>query len=394
MGYSFMRTLRIIVTQLLTLLTLTSCWAIPLPPIIPPSRGPAANRDVISSTLPVQQLWKVRLTKGIVTQRPLLTERFAIITTDRDVIALDIATGEEQWRHPLRGMWIDIPIVRTDNAIFLGQLDGIVTALELDSGKLLWEKDLGHDGVPFFTDLAIAGNNIIASSFRASTVHALAITDGSVQWQRYLPAYLNLFETFDVITYNDQVYVLGKKTYILDAETGKRVTTLSMDLRDTQQHDNLILAELALFDLGNPNSLWQHHRYWPLTSECRGFELPYIVEEDFFVGTTYCGDVELVERNNTDVRWRYTPERYVNLPMAILQDNLYLLLMNGKMQALSLDDGTPQGTLVTDSPLASYAHGAFTSRGITSNGEFLVVTFNEPTILGLGFAPENKAMSE
>lgn len=106
-------------------------------------------------------------------------------TLYRDLVALDAATGHERWRFagtpgPLRTThyrgareagFEASPVIAGDR-VWAVDTAGRLTAIELESGRLIWEHELG---VPALGSLALAGDWLVIPTFDG-TVHALTPT--------------------------------------------------------------------------------------------------------------------------------------------------------------------------------------------------------------------------
>lgn len=115
---------------------------------------------------------------------PALARNILVVPTlYRDIVALDATTGVEIWRHaatpgPLRTThyrsgreagFAASPVV-TGDIVWTVDTSGALTALELMSGRTLWQTQLG---VPVLAGLAVSGDWLIVASYDG-TVRALA----------------------------------------------------------------------------------------------------------------------------------------------------------------------------------------------------------------------------
>jgi outer membrane protein assembly factor BamB/predicted phosphodiesterase len=96
-------------------------------------------------------------------------------TLYRDLVALDAATGVELWRFagtpsPLRAThyrgprepgFAASPVI-TGDIVWTADTAGVLTALELHSGTVLWQAQLG---VPVLAGLAVSGNWLVVASY-------------------------------------------------------------------------------------------------------------------------------------------------------------------------------------------------------------------------------------
>jgi outer membrane protein assembly factor BamB/predicted phosphodiesterase len=117
---------------------------------------------------------------------PALARNILVVPTlYRDVVALDAATGTELWRHaatpgPLRTThyrsgreagFAASPVI-TGDIVWTVDTSGSLTALELMSGRVVWQTPLG---VPVLAGLAVSGDWLVAASYDG-TVRALTPT--------------------------------------------------------------------------------------------------------------------------------------------------------------------------------------------------------------------------
>ena len=107
--------------------------------------------------------WKTRIGRGSMTDVVRLDARLYAVTLDNELVALDIATGKEEWSFhgapPLDTDFLNVlttPAAGTDR-IYLGGADGVVYSLSADSGAVLWESEIGSRIV---TPLVLISNTL------------------------------------------------------------------------------------------------------------------------------------------------------------------------------------------------------------------------------------------
>ncbi len=91
-----------------------------------------------------------------------------------------------------------------------------------------------------------------------------------------------------------------------------------------------------------------------------------------------CGGVYGVDMKNYYIRWRYEEDIIAESPVAVYQDKLYVLFDNGDIHAIDPQKGQQIGILKTDRELSGSVRNAnFSSRGLVTNEEILIATFND-----------------
>jgi outer membrane protein assembly factor BamB len=127
------------------------------------------------------------------------------------------------------------PVVENGIVYAIG-LGGLCAALDLRSGRRVWERDIGGGNTPW-----LAGETlfIITSEQR---VAALSKVDGTVHWVTDLPRFDNPKRTKGLITWSGPVLVAGKliavstseQMAVIDPVDGKIVTSTDIDAKASQ----------------------------------------------------------------------------------------------------------------------------------------------------------------
>ncbi len=143
------------------------------------SGGWSGRRHRVAPELTAEALARLRLAWAyqlppdpeVSQSAPIAVGRLLIVTSAEDVIALDAATGGVVWRrhHPVRGS-PQLCCARSNRGVavygtrvFVGTLDGRLLALDLDTGRQVWETEVGdpREGVSLTGAPLVADGRVI-----------------------------------------------------------------------------------------------------------------------------------------------------------------------------------------------------------------------------------------
>jgi outer membrane protein assembly factor BamB len=155
------------------------------PPVIADGRAVVGTNAGLAIALDVatgKEQWRVPL-RGRVASSPALSGELALFTTIRgDLIALRAATGAEVWRRKIGSPVESSPLV-VDDTVFIGTLGQRVMRLDARTGGVLWNVPAGGQ---VKASLAVAGPNVVVGDY-AGRVTAFRRTDGKVVWDTASP---------------------------------------------------------------------------------------------------------------------------------------------------------------------------------------------------------------
>jgi outer membrane protein assembly factor BamB len=120
-----------------------------VPPLFadwPLFRGNALQTGVATSTLPdrLNVLWTFAAKKGIEPTAAIAGGVVYVGSDDKNLYALDLATGKEQW-HFTAGACVAAPASVAEGLVYVGDIDGIFYCLDAATGKQRWQFDTGGE---------------------------------------------------------------------------------------------------------------------------------------------------------------------------------------------------------------------------------------------------------
>ncbi|MFC7077687.1 outer membrane protein assembly factor BamB family protein [Haloarcula halophila] len=143
-----------------------------------------ADRDVRALDAATgETLWTALETGGrLLDARPVIADGTAYVQVGVATHALDLATGQTEWRYAT-GLESDATPAVADGTVFVGGNDTYIRALSAADGSQRWRYKADHR---IDANVSVGGGRVFAGS-RDGVVVALDAADGSRQWRYRLP---------------------------------------------------------------------------------------------------------------------------------------------------------------------------------------------------------------
>ena len=147
----------------------------------PMFRGNSLATGVAKSGLPtnLELLWRYEVPKGAFEGTPAIVEGVVYLgDLDGSLFALDLQTGQELWKYTTDSGFPASPAVR-DRKVYLGDYDGRLHCVEAQGGKQLWvfESNAEINSCPNFYR-----ENVLFGS-QDATLYCLNATTGELVWK-------------------------------------------------------------------------------------------------------------------------------------------------------------------------------------------------------------------
>jgi len=311
--------------------------------------GSAGGRFFSLSALDGKVRWQERI--GSVGSRPPGAGTLLYVgTDDGELVALDMQTGKQAWKHEGRGPVLESPVVVDDMIIYANEADQVY-ALDARKGTLRWtykgetpeEYTLrGHAGVTVAGELAYTG-------FANGTMVALRVKTGSVAWLTTLKGDSDRFVDVDgtPVVLGDTVYVTSSSggVWAIDSTTGLVRWRMTLEgttpsasvgaaggLATDGERLYVAAADLGIYALDlDGNILWR-----PRT---RGGGEPAtpIVTDDLIVYALADAGVFIADKRTGELYEYFDPGDGVSGdPTVIDEQELYVLSNRGVLYAMDL----------------------------------------------------------
>ena len=144
-------------------------------------RGDAQSTGVARCVLPdnLSVLWKFTVEKGAFESTPTIVDGVVYIgDLDGKVYALDLQTGKAKWEYETDSGFLASPAVR-DGRVYIGDYDGFFYCLDAADGKKLWDYESEAEidsGANFYKTNVLFGS-------QDATLYCLDAKSGTLVWK-------------------------------------------------------------------------------------------------------------------------------------------------------------------------------------------------------------------
>ncbi|MCL5273018.1 MAG: outer membrane protein assembly factor BamB [Gammaproteobacteria bacterium] len=173
-----------------------------------------------------KEIWETKLSGEVLAPPALSHQKIVAKTIDGKVFAFDAVNGKQLWtaEHGSPSLVLKAsssPVIMGD-LVLIGFSDGKLDALELQSGRLIWQRSIayatGSSDVERLIDIdsdPIVRDNIAYLGSYQGYIGALSLTDGQFIWRKPGSVFKNMVlssNTLYLTDSNDVVWSLNKQT--------------------------------------------------------------------------------------------------------------------------------------------------------------------------------------
>lgn len=342
-----------------------------------------STRKLVSSSLPVKQLWQTQL-KEPLSAIPVLTNRVIIAQTSVALYGLDKDSGQQLWKYTFNTRQpTPAPTMAKRNLVFLGENDGMVTALDTVSGEIKWQRQhCGQESGYYTIASIVTDQEKVYIVSQPTAIEAIYLDNGSVSW-----SHCKINETVFpsrgarlFIGGNEKLFVVTTEAHILNLDTGIIEQKFEQNLAGAQHLvDGRFYGRNWVRDAHTMEIIrtLTSPGYKPLYGSCEDFRRPFTFGPSNVYAVGSCGGVFSLDLDNYTVTESYLSNLDVAAPVTIYQNLLYALTSNGEVHAIDPVTGLNAGVLRTNKNVESLR---MSSSGVTSDNEVLVLIFGDKDI--------------
>ncbi|HAT8152853.1 TPA: outer membrane protein assembly factor BamB, partial [Legionella pneumophila] len=190
--------------------------------------GTNASTLVLLNQSDGKEIWQNKVSAEVLAPPALSHQKVIAKTIDGKVYAIDAVNGKQLWvaDHGAPSLVLKAsssPII-VDNLVLVGFSDGKLDALELQTGRLIWQRSIaygmGASDVERLVDIdsdPIISNNVAYLATYQGYVGALSLSNGQFIWRKPASVYKNMLLSHNNLYFTDSNDVL----WSLNSNTGQ-----------------------------------------------------------------------------------------------------------------------------------------------------------------------------
>jgi outer membrane protein assembly factor BamB/predicted Zn-dependent protease/tRNA A-37 threonylcarbamoyl transferase component Bud32 len=256
-------------------------------------------------------------------------------SSDNNLYAIDIETGEKKWQNITGGPIQATPVVYR-NYVYCGSTDNILYAFEAISGRFLWKFNTGSPVI----SSPLAYKDFIYIINEKGNIFSLDINSGAQKWSKPLPCPAHGSPSLD----KDILYTGGMngKIYALNSYSGELLWEQNLGGKITS---SIVISENFLY-VGTWNKIFYSMKKengevaWTFNKAGR------ILSSAAFDGrAVYFGSedrkIYSLNASNGELIWEFKTKGKINSCPALANNLLYTGSDDGKIYALETGSGRP-----------------------------------------------------
>ncbi|MGX6641858.1 outer membrane protein assembly factor BamB [Legionella pneumophila] len=190
--------------------------------------GTNASTLVLLNQSDGKEIWQNKVSAEVLAPPAISHQKVIAKTIDGKVYAIDAVNGKQLWvaDHGAPSLVLKAsssPII-VDNLVLVGFSDGKLDALELQTGRLIWQRSIaygtGASDVERLVDIdsdPIISNNVAYLATYQGYIGALSLSNGQFIWRKPASVYKNMLLSHNNLYFTDSNDVL----WSLNSSTGQ-----------------------------------------------------------------------------------------------------------------------------------------------------------------------------
>ncbi|BCA95528.1 outer membrane protein assembly factor BamB [Legionella antarctica] len=289
--------------------------------------------------------WSTQLKHGIVSG-PSVSEGFIAVGTNASTVTLlNQADGKQLWQNKVSGEVLSSPAL-SHQKVVAKTIDGKVFAFDAVNGKQLWTAEHGSPSLVLKASSSpIIVDNLVLIGFSDGQLDALELQTGRLVWQRSIAYATGASDVERLVDIDSDPIVKDKVAYL--ASYQGYIGALSLTdgqfiwRKQGSVYKNMVLSSDTLYLTDSNDVIWSldkrtGHVNWKQTSlKARGLTEPVIIGNDLVVGDK-TGYLHFIGSQTGELLARSQLPGAVTISPNVVGNKLYVLTDNGMLNQLSV----------------------------------------------------------
>ena len=323
----------------------------------PRHRGDAALNGRTNAELgtKLDLLWSYE-TGEFLKSSVVVEEGIAFVGSDDGLLhAIELETGKKKWTFKTE-MAIEAPPLLYGGQVIVGSTDGFLYSIGQKSGKLTWKYETMGEimGAANQAIRPISKDDVLVVGSYDNFVHCVETKSGKPVWKFEAQNYINGVPTI----YNQENVVFGgcdAMLYVIGLEDGKSVRSIEVEapiaasvaIADGVGYVGDMDRSVTAFNLDTGEIVWNYQqKSFPY------FSSPALSNQNLFIGGRDKG-MHCIDRINGKQVWRFSARGRIDSSPVVTKAKVIFGAMDGKLYLVSRKDGKEVSSYEIGEPISS-----------------------------------------
>ncbi|KTD17181.1 outer membrane protein assembly factor BamB [Legionella jordanis] len=292
-------------------------------------------------------IWSKKLPSGIVSG-PAVSPGFIALATDKStVLLLKQEDGSDLWDAKVSSEVLAKPII-THGKVIAKTIDGNLYALDLSSGKQLWVSEHGAPSLILkasSSPVVLPQNNMILVGYSDGKMDAVDLQTGRLIWQRSIAYASGASDVERLIDIDADPIVRGNIAYLASYQGYVGALSLTdgefLWRKPASVYKNMAIDDHALYLTDSEDVVWSINRQngqvnWKQVGlKARGLTEPVVMGSRLIVGDK-TGLIHVLACSTGDFISREQLGSAITTTPSISNGNIYVMTSNGRLNRFSV----------------------------------------------------------
>lgn len=285
-------------------------------------------------------IWRVKIPNGLVSGPTIKSGLIAVSTDSASVILLAEKNGQILWQQKVSGDVLAKPLI-VSNKVIVKTIDGNLYAFDAKLGKKIWV--IAHGSPSLILQASSSpvaiDNNTILAGFADGKLSAIELQTGRIIWERSLAYPTGVSDVERLIDISADPIINGEEAYIASYQGYIAAISLKNGefiwRKPASVYKNMVFLQNKLYFVDSKDVVWAisskngQVQWKQLALKARGLTEPTILNNKIVVGDK-SGFLHVLSTKNGNFLARIYNEQPINVAYAA-KNSIYIMAANGQL---------------------------------------------------------------